>query len=84
MKNPGISAILSFLAPGFGQVYNGDFVWALVWLVVTPGFWLGTGGGLGLLCHIASAYVAYRGARSFNRRHGYPELGAHARDEWRP
>ena len=74
-KNPGISAVLSFVVPGFGQIYNGDFLWAALWLIITPGFWLGTGGTLGFICHFISAYVAYRGARSFNRRAGYPELG---------
>ena len=74
MKNPGIAAILSFIVPGFGQIYNGDFLWALIWLIITPGFYLGTGGLLGFICHFVSAYVAYRGAVSHNLTAGYPAI----------
>jgi TM2 domain-containing membrane protein YozV len=37
VKDPGLTAILSFLIPGDGQIYNGEFFRALFWLVVTPG-----------------------------------------------
>jgi hypothetical protein len=42
-----------------GQIYNGHFVWGIVWLLVTPGFWIGTGGCLGWVCHLLAAYQAY-------------------------
>jgi hypothetical protein len=42
-----------------GQIYNGRIGWAIFWLIITPGFWLGTGGLLGWVCHIISAYMAY-------------------------
>ncbi|MGF1510156.1 MAG: hypothetical protein ACFB9M_11715 [Myxococcota bacterium] len=62
MRNPGVAAVLSFVVPGLGQVYNGNFLWALFWLIITPGFWLGSGGTLGWVCHFASAYFAHRAA----------------------
>lgn len=66
MKNPGIAAILSFVLPGAGQVYNGNFLRALFWLIVTPGLWIGTGGILGWVCHIVSAYTAHSKATEIN------------------
>jgi TM2 domain-containing membrane protein YozV len=62
MKDPGLAAVLSFLIPGVGQIYNGEFFRALFWLIVTPGLWIGTGGALGALCHFIAAYTAYRRA----------------------
>ncbi|MGE0394319.1 MAG: DUF5683 domain-containing protein, partial [Vicinamibacterales bacterium] len=41
-RNPGIAAVLSLVLPGAGQVYNGDFLRAIVWFVITPGLWIGT------------------------------------------
>jgi TM2 domain-containing membrane protein YozV len=60
----GIAAVLSFLIPGLGQMYNGKFLRGLFWLIVTPGMWLGTGGSLGWVCHIIAAYTAYRYAKA--------------------
>jgi len=57
---PNLAALLSFLIPGVGQVYNGQWIWAIVWLVITPGLWVGTGGLLGWVCHFLSAYHAYQ------------------------
>jgi len=34
-------------------------LWAIFWFIITPGLWIGTGGLLGWICHIASAYHAY-------------------------
>ena len=53
--------------PGVGQIYNGDFLRGIFWLIVTPGFWFGTGGLLGWVCHVIAAYTAYRRARDKNR-----------------
>jgi hypothetical protein len=41
--------------------------WGIFWLIVTPGFWLGTGGLLGWVCHVISAYVAYSYAKAHPR-----------------
>jgi TM2 domain-containing membrane protein YozV len=63
MKNPGTAAVLSFFIPGVGQIYNGTFWRAIFWLIITPGFWIGSGGTLGWICHIISAYTAYSYAK---------------------
>lgn len=63
LSHAGISALLSLAVPGLGQVFNGDILRGAFWLVITPGFWLGTGGLLGGACHIISAATAYRRAR---------------------
>ena len=65
-KNPGLSAVLSLLIPGVGQIYNGAFLRGLFWLVLTPGLWIGTSGFFGWACHIAAAYTAYRFAEDLN------------------
>jgi TM2 domain-containing membrane protein YozV len=62
MSKPGIAAVLSLIVPGVGQIYNGKFLRGLFWLIITPGFWIGTGGLGGWVCHLASAYTAYRWA----------------------
>ena len=52
MRNPELAAVLSLLFPGVGQLYNGRIVRGILWLIITPGFWLGTGGLLGWVCHL--------------------------------
>lgn len=64
--NPILAGILSFLIPGLGQVYNGQFIEAVVWFFMT---------GLGylffvlpgLILHICSIIAAYR---SNQRKYG--------------
>lgn len=63
MRRPPTSALLSFLLPGLGQIYNREILRGIFWLLVTPGVWLGTGGLLGWLCHLISAGTAYHRAR---------------------
>ena len=63
MKNPGTAAVLSFILPGLGQIYNGTFWRGLFWLIVTPGFWLGTGGFFGWVAHVIASYTAYTFAK---------------------
>jgi TM2 domain-containing membrane protein YozV len=64
MSKPGVAAVLSFVVPGVGQLYNGAFLRALFWLVITPGFWIGSGGMAGWICHLVAAYTAYRFAEA--------------------
>ena len=66
-RNPGIAAVLSVVIPGVGQIYNGDFLRGIFWLIVTPGMWIGTGGLFGWVCHVIAAYTAHRRARDKNR-----------------
>jgi len=61
MSRPGTAAVLSLIVPGVGQIYNGEFWRGIFWLIITPGFWIGSGGFLGWVCHLA-AYTAYRRA----------------------
>lgn len=63
MKDPGLAGVLSFFVPGAGQIYNGTILRGLFWLVVTPGLWIGSGGLLGWICHLVSAYTAHAYAR---------------------
>ncbi len=63
MRNPGLAAVLSLIVPGVGQFYNGRILAGVLWLVLTPGFWIGTGGLLGWVFHLISAYTAYKYAR---------------------
>lgn len=58
-RDPGIGAVLSLIVPGIGQFYAGRWGWGLFWLIVTPGFWIGTGGLLGWLCHVVAAVQAH-------------------------
>jgi TM2 domain-containing membrane protein YozV len=65
MHKPGVSAVLSLVLPGVGQIYNGEFLRGIFWLVITPGLWIGSGGMLGWICHLISSYTAYqRGKRT--------------------
>ena len=59
MRDPGTAAVLSFLIPGLGQIYNGKILRAIFWFIAAPGLWIGSGGLLGWICHIIAAYTAY-------------------------
>ena len=65
MRNPGAAAVLSFLLPGVGQIYNGKIWRGIFWLIITPGLWIGSAGTLGWVCHLISAYTAF----SFAEKH---------------
>ena len=65
-RNPGVAAVLSVVIPGVGQIYNGDFLRGIFWLIVTPGLWIGSGGLLGWICHVIAAYTAHRRAKDKN------------------
>lgn len=67
MSRPGAAALLSFLIPGVGQIYNGDILRGVFWLIITPGFWVGSGGLLGWVCHIIAAATAYNRAEDKER-----------------
>ena len=67
-RNPGTAAVLSLAIPGTGEFYTDHFLWGIFWLVITPGFWIGTAGLFGWPFHIFSAWQAYRQAERRNRR----------------
>ena len=66
-RNPGMAAVLSLLIPGVGQIYNGDFLRGIFWLIVTPGFWVFSAGLFGWPVHLISSYTAYHRAKLKNR-----------------
>jgi len=43
MRDPVLAGILSLIIPGVGQLYNGRILAGILWLIFTPGFWIGTG-----------------------------------------
>lgn len=63
MRDPFIAGILSLLVPGLGQIYNGRILAGIVWLLLALFFWGWTGGLLGWVFHIISAYCAYSYAK---------------------
>ncbi len=70
MRNPGTAAVLSFIVPGLGQLYNGRWMRAIFWFIFTPGLWLGTGGFFGWVAHVIAAITAY----NYAKRHPNPEF----------
>ena len=47
MRDPTLAAVLSLIIPGVGQLYNGRILAGILWLIITPGLWIGTGGSGG-------------------------------------
>ena len=68
MRDPFLAGLLSFIIPGLGQLYNGWILAGIRCLILTPGFWLSTGGMLGWLCHVVAAYTAYSYAKEHRVR----------------
>ena len=69
MRDPRTAGLLSLIVPGIGQLYNGRILAGILWLILTPGFWIGTGGLLGWVFHLISAYTAYSYARDHRVRY---------------
>ena len=63
MRDPVLAGVLSLIIPGVGQLYNGRILAGILCLIFTPGFWIGTGGTLGWICHLIAAYTAYSYAK---------------------
>ncbi len=63
MRNPMLAGILSLLIPGLGQLYNGQILWGVLWLVLTGVSWIGTAGLLGWVVHLIAAWAAYTYAK---------------------
>ncbi|MGO8968733.1 MAG: hypothetical protein ACLQDQ_04095 [Myxococcaceae bacterium] len=72
MSRPPVAALLSFLIPGLGQLYNREYLRGLFWLLVTPGLWIASAGLLGWVLHLLSAATAYHRAELLQRRHSWP------------
>ena len=67
MRDPALAGILSLVIPGVGQIYNGRILAGILWLIITPGMWIGTGGLFGWVCHVIAAITAYKRANLKNR-----------------
>lgn len=71
MNRPGTAAVLSFVVPGLGQLYNGDFVRAFLWFTFAwvVGLSLSplTMGLTSLLFHLWSASSAWHRAERRER-----------------
>jgi hypothetical protein len=63
MREPFLAGILSLLIPGLGQIYNGQIISGILWLLLTGVSWIGTAGMLGWIVHIIAAYFAYSYAK---------------------
>ena len=63
MRDPVLAGILSLLIPGVGQIYNGQILWGIVWLLLTGVSWIGSVGLLGWVVHLIAAYFAYTYAK---------------------
>ncbi len=72
MPRPSVAALLSFLIPGLGQLYNREYLRGLFWLVVTPGLWIASAGLLGWAMHLLSAATAYHRAELLQRSQSWP------------
>ena len=68
MRDPFIAGILSLIVPGLGQIYNGRILAGIMWLFLALFFWGWTGGLLGWVFHIISAYCAYSYAKEHRVR----------------
>jgi TM2 domain-containing membrane protein YozV len=68
MRDPTLAAVLSAIVPGVAQLYNGRTLAGILWLVIMPGFWIGSGGLLGWVCHVIAAYTSYTYARDHRMR----------------
>jgi TM2 domain-containing membrane protein YozV len=79
MSRPGIAALLSFVLPGVGQIYNGEILRGIFWLIVTPGLWIGSGGLLGWVCHLVAAGTAHHRAEVKERRYFRSGFARYAR-----
>jgi TM2 domain-containing membrane protein YozV len=64
-KNPGLAAVLSFLIPGLGQIYNGQVGMGILLCVITILLYMTI--VLGLALHLYLVFDAYRSAEKFNK-----------------
>ncbi|AKB75149.1 hypothetical protein MSLAZ_1888 [Methanosarcina lacustris Z-7289] len=73
-KNPGFAAVLSFFIPGLGQIYNGQIMKGIVFIILASVFGFLTVVLIGYILYplfwVYNLYDAYNTAREINARHG--------------
>ena len=68
-SRPGLAAVLSFVIPGLGQIYNGHFIRAAFWLLIAfwyvdnPTAWPFDAGFWVWMTHFIPALTAFNKAR---------------------
>lgn len=71
-KNPGLAAVLSFLIPGLGQVYNGHILQGIllliIYIIALSSLVVGIGFILVPIVWICGIVDAYREAEKFNKK----------------
>ena len=72
-KSPAISAILSLLIAGLGQIYLGRFWRGAAWFIGGVILGIASGGILAIFIWIGAAIDSYLLAKNYNRKLGYPE-----------
>ena len=73
-KNPGFAAGLSFFIPGLGQIYNGQIMKGILFIILASVFGFLTIVLIGYVLYplfwIYNIYDAYNTAREINERYG--------------
>jgi TM2 domain-containing membrane protein YozV len=76
MSRAGVAAVLSFLVPGLGQLYNGDFFRAIMWFSIAWVVGLALSplsmGVASFLYHMWCAWAAYSRAEAKFGRSALP------------
>ncbi len=74
-KNPGFAVVLSFFVPGLGQIYNGQIMKGIIFIVLASFFGFLTVFLIGYILYplfwIYNLYDAYNTAKRYNERSGY-------------
>lgn len=73
-KNPGVAVLLSFFIPGLGQIYNGQIMKGIVFIILASIFGFLTVVLIGYILYplfwIYNLYDAYNTAREINEKQG--------------
>lgn len=73
-KNPGVAVVLSFFIPGLGQIYNGQIMKGIIFIILASVFGFLTEVLIGYILYplfwIYNLYDAYNTAKVINERYG--------------
>jgi TM2 domain-containing membrane protein YozV len=72
-KNPGVAVVLSFFIPGLGQIYNGQIMKGIIFIILASIFGFLTVVLIGYILYplfwVYNLYDAYNTAREINERY---------------